>query len=117
NRALRDKLLGKRAPFETVEVIGVGGATVKMELARVGQLELGPLTLRDVPIAFADSPPFVKWGLADQPALLVGADLLSRFRSVSLDFGEREIRFRPRVAPIVEASPANAGAAACSKGA
>jgi predicted aspartyl protease len=61
NPALRDRLLGKSAPAQSVEVIGANGAPVSMELARVSELALGPLTFRDVPIAFAKAPPFGTW--------------------------------------------------------
>ena len=49
-----------------------------------------------MPIAFADVPPFKVFGLADQPALLLGTDLLASFRRVSLDFAARRVRFQLR---------------------
>jgi hypothetical protein len=52
--------------------------------------------LRDVPIAFADVPPFHVFGLSDEPALLLGTDLLETFRRVSLDFRARKVRFQLR---------------------
>jgi hypothetical protein len=57
---------------------------------------LGPVTLQFVPIAFADVPPFEMFGLSDQPALLLGTDLLEKFRRVSLDFRARKVRFQLR---------------------
>jgi hypothetical protein len=65
-------------------------------MATVPELELGPVTLRDVPIAFADVPPFKLFGLADEPALLLGTDLLENFQRVSLDFRARKVRFQLR---------------------
>ena len=64
-----------------------------LHLARIDELQLGPITLQDVPIAFADVPPFELFGLADEPALLLGTDLLQTFRRVSLDFRARKVRF------------------------
>ena len=97
NSALRDKLIRKgRAKFYEVEAIGVTGVTVKMQLARIDELQLGPVVLRDVPMAFADVPPFKLFGLADQPALLLGTDILENFRRVSLDFRARKVRFQLR---------------------
>ena len=75
---------------------GVTGTTVELQLANIGELRLGPITLRNVPIAFADVPPFKVFGLADQPALLLGTDLLETFRRVSLDFRARKVRFQLR---------------------
>jgi hypothetical protein len=95
NIALRNKLW-RRNPgnFTFVPVIGVTGVTQKLEVARIPELDLGPITLRDVPIAFADVPPFKLFGLADEPALLLGTDLLENFSKVSLDFRARKVRFQ-----------------------
>lgn len=97
NLALRDKLIrNNRDKFVTIPVTGVTGETVNLQLARIGELELGPVILRDVPMAFADVPPFALFGLSDQPALLLGTDLLETFRRVSLDFRSRKVRFQLR---------------------
>jgi hypothetical protein len=97
NLALRDKLIrGNRDKFLTVDVIGVTGVSAKLQVARIGELELGPVVLRDVPMAFADVPPFKMFGLTDQPALLLGTDILDTFRRISLDFRARKVRFQLR---------------------
>jgi hypothetical protein len=97
NLALRDKLIrGNRDKFATVSATGVTGVTVELELARIGELKLGSVTLRNVPIAFADVPPFAMFGLSKEPALLLGTDLLETFRRVSLDFRARKVRFQLR---------------------
>ena len=97
NLALRDKLIrGNRGKFVTVAATGVTGVTIELQLARVSELKLGSVTLRDVPIAFADVPPFHVFGLSKQPALLLGTDLLETFRRVSLDFRARKVRFQLR---------------------
>jgi hypothetical protein len=97
NLALRDKLIrGNRNKFVTVSATGVTGATMELQLARVGEIKLGSVTLRNVPIAFADVQPFKMFGLAKEPALLLGTDLLETFRRVSLDFRARKVRFQLR---------------------
>jgi hypothetical protein len=97
NLALRDKLIrGNRKKFETAQVTGVTGVTVDIQMARIGELRLGSVTLRDIPIAFADVPPFTVFGLDKEPALLLGTDLLETFRRVSLDFRARKVRFQLR---------------------
>jgi hypothetical protein len=97
NRALRDRLLrGNRDKFLTIPVTGVTGVTVNLQLARIGELRLGSVTLRDVPMAFADVPPFQMFGLSREPALLLGTDLMETFRRVSLDFRARKVRFQLR---------------------
>jgi len=97
NLALRDKLLRRnKDKFVKMQVTGVTGVKVEMDFARIGELQLGPVVLNDVPIAFADVPPFKLFGLQDQPALLLGTDLLNSFRRVSLDFRSRKVRFQLR---------------------
>lgn len=97
NLALRDRLLrGNYDKFRTVPAIGVTGATVNLQVAKIGQLQLGPVVLYDVPMAFADVPPFAVFGLSHEPALLLGTDILKNFRRVSLDFRARRVRFQLR---------------------
>jgi hypothetical protein len=97
NMKLRNKLIrGNRDKFATVEVVGVTGKPVKLDLARIAELKLGPVILRDVPMAFADVPPFEVFGLSKEPSLLLGTDLLEKFRRVSLDFRARKVRFQLR---------------------
>jgi predicted aspartyl protease len=97
NLALRDRLMRRYGEkFTTIAVTGVTGVTVNLQVVRIAELRLGPVQLRDVPIAFADVPPFAVFGLSEQPALLLGTDLLSNFRRVALDFGARKVRFQLR---------------------
>ena len=95
NTKLRDKLIrGNRNKFWDVEATGVTGVTMKLKMAVIGELQLGPVTLRNVPMAFADVPPFELFGLSGEPALLLGTDMLENFRRISLDFGARKVRFQ-----------------------
>lgn len=95
NLALRDKLLkSNRNKVWTVQTTGVTGKTVDLQLAKLPELRLGSVILRDVPIAFADVPPFRVFGINDEPALLLGTDILELFRRISLDFRARKVRFQ-----------------------
>ena len=112
NLALRDKLIkGNRGKFLTIPATGVTGVTLNLQLAKVAELKLGSVTLRNVPIAFADVPPFEVFGLSKQPSLLLGTDLLDTFRRVSLDFRSRKVRFQLRKCGssgvIISTSPTN----------
>ena len=97
NRALRDKLIGRnRGRLFKAEATGVTGVTMDLEMAIISELRLGPVVLRDLPVAFADLPPFEVFGLSNEPALLLGTDVLEVFRRVSLDFRARKVRFQLR---------------------
>lgn len=97
NIALRDKLVKRRGTkLQTVEITGVTGAKASLQYATIPELKIGPVLLRNVPMAFADVPPFGVFGLKDQPSLLLGTDLMENFRKVSLDFRARKVRFQLR---------------------
>jgi hypothetical protein len=97
NLALRDKLLSRNLNKSwTVAATGVTGKTIDLQLGVLRELRIGSITLHNVPIAFADVPPFKAFGLADEPALLLGTDILETFRKVSLDFAARKVRFQLR---------------------
>lgn len=98
NLALRDKLLksNRNRKVWTVAATGVTGKTVDLQLGTIRELKLGSVTLGNVPLAFADVPPFTVFGVNDKPALLLGTDLLETFRRVSLDFHARKVRFQLR---------------------
>lgn len=97
NLALRDQLIRKYPDkFTTIGVMGVTGAKADLQIARVNELRVGSILLRDVPIAFAEVPPFAVFGLTDKPSLLLGTDILETFRRVSLDFRARKVRFQLR---------------------
>jgi len=95
NEALRQRLSRrKNAEIVMVPVTGVTGVTQKLQLAVIDELQVGPIVLHNVPVAFADIPPFKLFGLDKTPALLLGTDVLELFRSISLDFRARRVRFQ-----------------------
>ena len=97
NLALQRKIArNKRIVMSQVELIGVTGAAIKVDIAIVPELRLGSVVLTDVPIAFADVAPFTSFGLQNQPSLLLGTDLMENFRRISLDFHNRKVRFQLR---------------------
>lgn len=98
NTALRDRLMRKHPDsFWTTEAIGVTGVHIQLPVTFIEELQVGPVTLQDVPIAFADVPPFQLFGLSSEPALMLGTDILQTFRRVSLDFRARKVRFQVRM--------------------
>lgn len=97
NKALHDRIIRqRRSELQKIDVIGVTGKQITLELAVVRELRLGSVILNDVPIAFADIPPFEVFSLQSRPALLLGTDLMESFRRVSLDFHARKVRFQLR---------------------
>jgi hypothetical protein len=97
NMALRNAIARRRIrDFQKIEVVGVTGKAMTLELAVVNELKIGGVVMNNVPVAFADVPPFEVFGLHQQPALLLGTDMMENFRKVSLDFRARKVRFQLR---------------------
>jgi len=96
NPALREKLIRRRQKIETVKGIGVTGKEIDLDVAIIPELRIGGIILRNLPVAFADLAPFHVFGIADEPALFLGTDVLEQFRKVSLDFQARKVRFQLR---------------------
>lgn len=81
----------------TVPVIGATGQTVTGELAILRSIQLGGVTLFELPVIFCDLHVFSLWRLTEDPGLIFGADMLRLFERVTVDFPRREVIFgRPR---------------------
>lgn len=91
NLALQRKLrrVRMKGPITLTSVTGEK-LTANYHIAQ--RVELGGVTLRELPVAFADVPPFARFNLADRPALLLGMDALRVFRRVEIDFPDRKVR-------------------------
>jgi predicted aspartyl protease len=93
NSALRAKAVARRMQFRSIKMIAVTGEEVMADLVVLPEVKIGGLVLSNLPVAFADVAPFKLFGLAEQPAVLLGTDVMQVFRRVSLDFKNRKIRF------------------------
>jgi predicted aspartyl protease len=96
NFALRDFVRGQRRGDSKlpVDVVSVSGRTTPAQFASLSNVKIGGVTLHNLPIAFADLHTFKEFDLNDQPAMLLGMDVLRHFDRVSVDFGRKEVSFR-----------------------
>lgn len=76
---------------ERIEVYGVTGQVLTARAGIAPDLVISNQRLGDTPLLFADLHAFEALALTERPALLIGADLLFRFRRVMLDFGRSRI--------------------------
>lgn len=93
NLALLAAVGGAEAGLERITVFGVTGETRAAASGQLRDLRLGAHRLGPTPLLFADLHAFRVLDLVERPAVLVGADLLYRFRRVTLDFGRSRIAF------------------------
>lgn len=91
NLALQRKL--QRIPLKgPIDMTSVTGETLRVNYHVAQEMKLGGVTMQGVPVAFADIPPFERFGLSKRPALMLGMDAMRGFRRVEIDFPERKVR-------------------------
>ena len=99
NPALRQAILrgqpGLVDRFVEAPLISATGQVARGEFASLPPLRLGGMLVQHLSGVFASLHIFDLWDLKQQPALLIGVDVLRQFTSVELDFGRREVTFTP----------------------
>lgn len=99
NAALRDLLAERRRaarlpdPGGVVTLESATGQTVEGRSDVAAELVLGGVRLQRVPIIYADLHTFHLYRLEQEPALMLGMDVLRAFRRVWVDFARREVGF------------------------
>lgn len=91
NLALRERIRTKRA--EEVTTTDVNGVELVGQMSFVRSLDIEGLSLRNVPLTFADAPAFEALGLQDQPVISLGMQHLRMFDRVAIDFSRQRILF------------------------
>lgn len=67
------------------------GRTMEASAAILPYIRFGSIILRDLPVLVADLHTFDIWGIQDEPAMLIGVDILSRFSEVVIDIRRAEL--------------------------
>jgi predicted aspartyl protease len=83
----------RRRPREAVSAV-VHGATPDIadgDVQTVKEATIGDLTLTNLEVIFADFHVFKLWGLQEQPALLVGMDMLGVLERLVIDYRRNEV--------------------------
>jgi predicted aspartyl protease len=95
NEALRRRLArkGKLKPTLPIGLVSVTGGTLTADYTQVDRMRLGNVTIRQMPIGFAEVHPFKQLELTDRPAMLLGMDALASFSKVSVDFARKKVSF------------------------
>jgi predicted aspartyl protease len=88
------KKISRRSVRRTgkIELHSVTGDKLVGEYTIVRELTVGGVTLKKLPIVFADSHAFQRLGLDKKPALLLGMNALRGFDKVSIDFYRKKLK-------------------------
>lgn len=79
------------AARQSIQVYGVIGQSLRVDSGAVSSVRLARRELGATPLLFGDLHAFRVLGLSEQPALLLGADILTRFSRITLDYGQSRI--------------------------
>ncbi len=79
-----DRVQGATGDWQT----GVG--------ANLSSLELGDLIVRNAYVTFADLQIFHHWKLSDEPAMVIGMDIIGLVDQLVIDYRRRELQIKPR---------------------
>lgn len=80
-------------PSTSTKLISVTGRAMTVELDAIAEASVGGVTIHNMSLGFAPLPIFDRFGLADTPAILLGMDVLSLCRRVSVDLQRHEATF------------------------
>ncbi len=95
NLALESVLRAVQGPADPrlAKVVSVTGRTTPASFRDIADARVGALVIHNMPLAFADLHTFHRFGLVDQPAMLLGMDVLKLCGRVTVDFKRREASF------------------------
>lgn len=91
NRALQ-RVVERTGKLRPIVLLSVTGQLLAADYTQIDAVKIGAVGLANLPVAFSDAAPFRRLGLTGQPALLLGMDALRLFRTVRIDFANREVR-------------------------
>ena len=65
-------------------------------MGRVPVLRLGTTTIENLDVTFGEFAIFANWGLENEPALLIGMDVLGTLADFTVDYRRKEVALQPR---------------------
>ncbi len=99
NEALRTALAKHRRKYQESSPDEVTGATLDVQTGnRVStpSLAMGDVMVRNAAMTFADFAIFEHWKLTNEPAMLIGMDVLGLLDTLVIDYRRRELQVRLR---------------------
>jgi len=102
NEALRKALAERRKKYNVVNPDEVTGATLDVQVGNrvpTPAIALGEIMVRNPAMTFADFAIFEHWKLTDEPAMLVGMDVLGLLDTLIIDYRRKELQVKLRRSP------------------
>ena len=95
NRSLRTALARKRSGVAN-EIIGVTLDVQQGETFLAPAVDIGGLTVRGMRVTFGDIYIFDAWNMTEEPAMLIGMDIIGLLDTLIIDYRRKELHLRPR---------------------
>ncbi|MET0535727.1 MAG: retropepsin-like aspartic protease, partial [Steroidobacter sp.] len=95
NRSLRTALARKREGVSN-DIIGVTLDVQKGESFSAPAVDINGLTIRGMRVTFGDIYIFDAWKMTEEPALLIGMDIIGLLDTLVIDYKRKELHLRPR---------------------
>jgi hypothetical protein len=99
NQALRTALNRSKRHAVQEEIIGVTLDVERGDNIRTPPIAFGKATITGARVTFTDTSIFTHWGLANEPAVLLGMDVLGTLDVLVIDYKLQELHVRFRGPP------------------
>lgn len=96
NRSLRAALERKARRGVTSSIMGVTMDVQHGEAFDAPPVSINDITIRGMRVTFGDMYIFDAWKMNDEPALLIGMDIIGLLDTLIIDYKRRELHMRPR---------------------
>jgi len=85
-----------RKPQSQDEITGATGEMQTGIGARISPITIGNISIRDPHITFGEMHIFEHWELGNEPAILIGMDILGLLDTLVIDYRRKELHVKPR---------------------
>jgi predicted aspartyl protease len=96
NKSLREALIRKARHGVTSSIIGVTLDVQEGEAFAAPPVYIQDITIRGMRVVFGDVYIFTAWKMTDEPALLIGMDIIGLLDSLVIDYKRQELFLRAR---------------------
>lgn len=96
NKSLQAALSRRRTKGVKNTIIGVTLDEQHGETLFAPSVDIGGLTISGMRVTFGDMYIFDAWKMTDEPALLIGMDIIGLLDTLIIDYKRRELHLRPR---------------------
>ncbi len=96
NLAMRDALVRRQSQGKAVQIFDVTTEVQTGEIFSSPPIQLGSIEIRNARITYGDMHIFEHWHLTQEPALLIGMDVLGLLDTFIIDYRRHELQIRMR---------------------